>query len=112
MIDFIFFGSLIIPGLELPPPPSPYTCTQPTTPKTYSNAIHRRNPTRLDANVYSVVTAETGAVLLQRKRAQRCDSRGSDSAEVAICTLVLQRWQPTALSVAAIFVVMCSSLLH
>ena len=35
--------------------------------------------------------------LWQRKRAQRCDSSGSDSAEITICTLVWQWWQLTML---------------
>ena len=35
--------------------------------------------------------------LWQRKRAQRCDSSGSDSAEVTMCTLVWQRWQLTVM---------------
>ena len=35
--------------------------------------------------------------LWQRKRAQRCDSSGSDSAEVTMCTLVWQRRQLTVL---------------
>ena len=46
-------------------------------------SIHRRNP-----DVHSFVTAKTSAALLQRKRAQRVDSSGSDNAEVTMCTLV------------------------
>ena len=42
----------------------------------------------LDSDVHSFVTAKTRAALLQRKRAQRVDSSGSDNAEVTMCTLV------------------------
>ena len=52
--------------------------------KTYTGGI----PQRLDTGVYSAVTAKTNTALWQRKRAQRCDSSGSDSAEITMCTLL------------------------
>ena len=65
-------------------------------------------PQPLDTDVHSVVTVKTSTLLW--------DSSGSDSAEVPTCTLVWQRWQRdsamTALSVAATFTVMRTSLLH
>ena len=56
--------------------------------------LHRRNPT---VDVHSTATAKMSTELWQRKQAQLCDSSGSDSAEIMMCTLVWQRWQLTVL---------------
>ena len=41
-------------------------------------------PQRSDADVHSVVTAQTSTALWQRKQAQCCDSSGSDSTEITM----------------------------
>ena len=60
--------------------------------------LHRRNPTEIrhwcaqcsdSKNEHSTVAAKTNR--------QRCDSSGSDSAEITMCTLVWQLWQLTVL---------------
>ena len=48
-------------------------------------------PQRLDTDVHSAVTTKTSTAMWQRKQGQHCDSSGSDSAEITMCTLVLQR---------------------
>ena len=70
------------------------------------NRLHRRSPTAVrhrcaqrcdNENEHSAATAKTSTTLWQWKQAQSCDSSGSDSAEVTMCTLVWQRWQLTVL---------------
>ena len=39
-------------------------------------------PQQLDTDAYSAVTANMSTALKQRKRVQRCDGSGSDSAEI------------------------------
>ena len=61
------------------------------------SALHRMNPRAVrhrcaqlcDSEIeHSAVAAKTSTALWQRKRAQRCDSSGTDSAEITMCTLV------------------------
>ena len=57
-----------------------------TSALTHSSCYTGGIPQRLDTDVHGAVTAKTSTALWQRKRAQRCDSSGSDSVELTMCS--------------------------